>query len=221
MQGHGGANRQVVAACAQCLHGKALGQIHVVDCWAEKRAVLQPGRMLAQQMAKDGVNRRLIERDIALQPVAQTVDHGVGIVGKPQGRITVLPATLVLQGLGQVPVEKRGIGRDALGQHGIDHSGIVVESGRIDRAAAGRQNPRPGHRKPVGPEACASDQVNVVGIPAIAVGGHGRVGAVHDDAGLLLENIPDAGPAPVGRLSAFRLKGRGGHTPDEVLRKLA
>ena len=192
-----------------------------MDDGTQQVSVLQARRVLARHMAKHRVNRRLVEDDVALEPIAQPVDQGGGIVGEAQGGVAVRPATLVLQTLRQVPVEQGGVGRHTLGQQGIDHAGIVVQPRWIDRPLPAGQDPRPADREPIGVQPRCCDQIDIFGVAAIAVGGDTGVGAVDHLAGQLLEPVPNAGPASIGGLSALGLESGRGHAPHEVLGKLS
>jgi hypothetical protein len=116
LQRLGRADPQVAVDARKSLDRQPLAQVHVVGGRPQQGDVLQPRRVLAQHVAEHRVHGRLVQGDEMLEAVAHPPGHGGGVVGEALGGVARAPAALVLQGLGQVPVEQGGVGRDPLGQ---------------------------------------------------------------------------------------------------------
>ena len=91
----------------------------------------------------------LVDREPAVDAVAQPLDDGLGIAAEGVDRLADEPAPPVFERLGQVPVEERDPGRDPSGEQGVDQAVVEVEARGIDRAVASGHDPRPGDREAI------------------------------------------------------------------------
>ncbi|CAA9325700.1 MAG: hypothetical protein AVDCRST_MAG61-2583 [uncultured Friedmanniella sp.] len=99
---------------------------------------------------------------------------------------------------------------------GLGDPAVEVQPRLVGRPRAGRLDPRPGDREPVGVEAHPRQQRDVLGVAVVVVVGHVPGGAVGDGSGGADEGVPDAGAPAVLVDGALDLVRRGGRPPDEV-----
>ena len=153
-------------------------------------------------------------------PVAQAGMHTQGIVDKVLHRVAMGPAALVLQGLRQVPVVEREVGRNAAREQAVHQSLIKIQALGVPGAAARGLHAGPADRKAVGIHAQAGNHVQVVRPALVMVACHAAVAAVCDGARLFAKAVPNGGSFAVNVGGAFNLKSAGGDTPDKVGWKL-
>src|SRR5437764_653578 len=78
------------------------------------------------------------------------------------------PAALFLQRLREVPMVEAEPRRTAARDQPIDQTRVESVAALLDGAAAGRQNARPRHRKPISGKISACEQIDIVA-PAVVV----------------------------------------------------
>ena len=98
---------------------------------------------------------------------------------------------------------------------------LVIESDArfVHLAGSLRQNPRPGNREAVIPDAVGRHQGHVFPETVIVVTGDPAVGVIADCVGLLAELVPVARAFPILIPCAFYLKRGCCGAPDKILRK--
>jgi hypothetical protein len=140
-----------------------------------------------------------------------------GVVGESLGCGSAGPATFVLEGLGQIPVEERGVRLDAGGLQFLEEALVKVEAFGIGRARALRENARPsdGEAECFRAQFLHERDILLVAVKEI-VGDIGRF-VMPDFARCVAEGVPHRGPAAVGIDGAFDLIGCSGGTPEESL----
>ena len=180
---------------------------------------LEPRRVAAFAVAEQRVDVGLVERHPMLDAVAQPFRNDARVVGEFLRDVTIEPAALLLQRLRQVPMVEAQPRRNAARDQFIDQTIVEIETARLDRAAAGGKNARPRGREPIGVEAAARQQRDVLAPAMIMVAGDVAVVAAFDAAGRVAEDVPDALAAPVGIDRAFDLVARRRGAPDEIGRK--
>ncbi|MNT10428.1 hypothetical protein D3C72_1452590 [compost metagenome] len=173
------------------------------------------GRELARAVAQHGRAPRFVMGGDAGDLVAEAARHFGRVGGKVIAGGAIEPATLVLQGLRQVPVVQGQVRVETLGGQGVEQSPIEVEAGLVPGAGTRGLDARPGHGKAVGVHAQAGDQLHVLRVAVIVVAGHVAIAAVDDLAIRMAEGIPDGGAAAVDGGGALDLVGAGGHAPGE------
>ncbi len=176
-----------------------------------------PRREIATPIAVADEARDLVHREPAVNPVAQPLHDHLGIAGIGRHRLARRPPPLVLERLGQIPVEQGHPGLDPSREQGVDQSIIEVEPETIHRPVAIRNDPRPGDREPVMPEAEVPDQVGVLFITMVVVASDGGTRPLLDLAGQGRESVPDRFPFAVLGRPPFDLARRGRHAPGKVV----
>jgi hypothetical protein len=131
----------------------------------------------------------------------------------------VSPAASVLQSLGQIPVEKRGVGRDACGVERIKEPLVEVEAFGVRSAGALGEDARPGDREAEGLRAQILHQGDVLFIEVIKVVGHVGGFALMGLAGRVRKGVPHGGAAAVGADGALDLISGGCGAPQKSLRE--
>ena len=177
-------------------------------------------RNLAHAVAQDREAHDLVDRHPVVDPVAEPLDGGRDVIGKILGHLAAPPgAVAVLQGLRAVPVQQRGMGRDAVLQERVDQAAVEIDAFLVHRPASVRHDPRPGDAEAIVLDAQVGHQLHVVLVAVVVIAGDvARVAAV-GAAGGVAEGVPDARLAAVFRRGAFDLVGRGGRSPPETLGK--
>ncbi len=162
---------------------------------------------------------RLVERGPVLDPVAEAVHDDGGVRGEVLGRLAYGPAAAVLERLGEVPVVERGERGDPRCEESVHQPVVEVETGRVDRAVAARDDPGPGEGEAVRARPHLLDQGDVLGDPVVVVAGDvAGVTAVHLARGVG-EGVPDRGRAAVLGHGPLDLVRGGGDAPGEVGRE--
>ncbi|MPM44278.1 hypothetical protein SDC9_90956 [bioreactor metagenome] len=226
----GRADLQAPGTCgAHGLHAQAVGEHGVVGDLVEfARGELEAGGQfdaLLFSLHDDGgalvahVHEVLqfVEGEEVLDAVAQAAGDGGGIVGKGRGRVTRLPAALVLQGLRQVPVVEGDEGLDACLKLGIDEAGVEVHARFVHFAGAVGEDARPRDGKPVGVGTQLADGLHVFAVAVVVVDGDVAGVSVGHLAGGVGVDVPDGLALAVGVGRAFDLIGGGGDTPAEAV----
>ena len=182
------------------------------------RRQLEPRRKLANLIAEVGKAGELVGGHEVAHAIGQLPRHVTGVIGKGQRRGARLPAAG--QRRGQVPVEERDVGRDAVLLQLVEHALVVVEARRIRLAGALRKNARPRNRHAVRADAQILEQPHVFLVEVVGIVGHVARIAVVGLARRMREHVPDRRSAPALVHSAFNLVGGGGASPHEARRKL-
>ena len=99
--------------------GQAVAEQQVVGGRGGGGLVRGPGAWTPMPVAEVGDDQRLVERDPALDPVAERLADDGGVLGEAQRGVAGGPAALVLQRLRQVPVEQRGRAGDPALRQGV------------------------------------------------------------------------------------------------------
>ena len=207
------------------LRPKPMGQIEVMHRMHGGFAVGQARRMDAVEMAEIGRAPRFVERGHCFKPVAEAQHHLFGIVGKGPRRVTVAPSALVFEHLRQVPMIERRIGFHAARKASVDETLVEVETGLVDLAETGRNDPRPGDRKAIAVDTEGFQQIKIRIEPVIMVAGRRAgvtLGHLSRCGG---KRVPNRGRAPVLADGTFDLVGScrrseheiGGKPPGHIL----
>src|SRR6516165_8389130 len=105
-------------ASADRLHRKPMAQHDVVTCLVQfTRRQLETGRIDPPAIAEVEKTSGFVKREEIFDALAQPLRHVTGVVGERLRRRARLPTPkALLQGLRQVPMIKRGVGLDAVGE---------------------------------------------------------------------------------------------------------
>ena len=106
-------------------------------------------------------------------------------------------ADAILQRLRQVPVIKRGIGLDAVGEQFIEQAVVEIESLGIRLACSFRKHPRPGDGETIRLDAEVFDEADVFLVAVVMLVGAIAVAAVLDLAGRVGKCVPDRTAAAI------------------------
>ena len=209
----------VPAVRAIGLDAGAAGAHQVVR--GDRRLVLVAvsGRQRAVQVAAVGDHPGFVERGPARHAVVQRLEHDLGVLGEPVCAVAVEPAAAVVQRRRQVPVEQRGVRRDAVLQQLVDQPRVEVQPLRIDPAGALGKHARPVDAEAVAIEAQRLHQLHVLTVTAVVVAGDVAGVAVGHHPGRMREALPDAGAGAVGQRRAFDLVSGSGGAPMETVGK--
>src|SRR5215472_14840706 len=142
---------------------------------------------------------------------------GVGCEGL--GSIGGLPPAFVLEGLGEIPVEERAVGLDAVGEEFVYETVVEVETFGVGGSGAGGEDARPGDGKTIGLKAEDLHELHIFFVAMVVVVGYVASIPVVGLAGDVREGVPDGGAAAVFMNGAFDLIGCGGGAPKETLRE--
>ena len=199
---------------------KAVGVDRIVP-GRKHRAVIQTEAwcVYTAAVAQPHAALRLIEGKIVPHPPLKVRGHRGGIPGEGFCRIIIQPATLVLQGLRQIPVVERDIGLDPCRKQCIDQPVIPCKTCRIDWSRALREDARPGNREPVRLQVHLFQQCNILCPAMVAVAGDVPGIAVPCFARHMAEGIPDGQSPTILLHCALDLIGCGCRAPDEIFRK--
>src|SRR5208282_4097830 len=129
------------------------------------------------------------------------------------------PATIIFEGLGQIPVIESNEGANLGFQQGIYEAAVVVDALGVGVSGTGGLNARPGEGKAVAVQVHGPHQFKVVTPAVIGVAGYIAGAAIFDFAGSVGEAIPDGFTLAVGFPCAFDLVSSSGRAPEEVLGK--
>ena len=147
------------------------------------RGSLRPGRVLAgARSAMSDEHSGSLNVVQCVDPVAERVVDGLGVVAEPVRGVAVRPAALLLERLRQVPVVEREPGQDARAEQFVDEPAVEVEPGLVDDAVA-RLDARPAGGEAVRVEAELLHERDVCGHPVVVVDGDLGGVAVRDAPG--------------------------------------
>lgn len=204
------------AAAAQLPQRQAVAEQLVVG---DRQTVQEQGaarRVGAKAVAPDHMDERFVERDPGTDAVAEPVGRDSGVLREAVRRVAVQPASLVLEGLREVPVEEGRDRFDAAGQQAVDQAVVEVQALDVGLAPAGGLDARPGDGEAVAGEARLGHQVEVLLVPVVVITGHLAGVPVADRARAGSEGVPDRWSAAVLPGGALDLVRRRRRAPDEV-----
>jgi hypothetical protein len=205
-------DRHQPAVFAEYPRGMAAGQQQVVcDPGGAVQRQGQPWRVLAGHVSEREVLEHLVDRGPGADPVAEPLCDDLRVLGEPGDGVPALPAALVLRPLRQVPVEQVHRRTDSLVRQGVEQPVVEVQPAGVRLAGGVGDDPRPGHRQPVGVDPELRHQRHVLGEPVVVV--------ARDVAFAVAEGVPHRWRAPVLAGGTFDLVRRRGHTPLEPRRK--
>ena len=118
-------------------------------------------------------------------------DDGLHVPRERLDHPAVRPAPAVLDPDRQVPVVERRVRLDPVRQQLVDQPAVVVEAPLVHRAAGVGEDPRPRDAEPVGTEAEAAQDRDVLGDAVVLVAGDVAVRAVRDGSRGVREAVPD------------------------------
>lgn len=126
------------------------------------------------------------------------------------------PPVPLVQRLGQIPMEQRDHGLDAVRQTFVHEVDVVLQTGLVDGvvAAAQRDDAAPGNAEAVGFGAQRLHERHVVFVAVVGVAGDVAVGAVGNFARDAAEGVPDAVGAAIFVGCAFDLVAGGMLVPE-------
>ena len=156
-----------------------------------------PGGVFAGVVAQKSATPRLVDRDPALDPVTQTARDDCCVVDKRIDGGGVVPTTLVLERLRQIPVVERRPRLNTRLQQRIDQTVVPIQAGPIHRSDAERQDARPGDREAIRIEPQPAHELDILAPAVVVIAGHVSGFVVVDLAGCVAEVVPDGGTAPV------------------------
>ena len=120
---------------ADGLDAEAVGEDGVVrDLGEIFAAELETGCMDADAVAEVDEARELVERHEVVDAVREMLDGVGGVVGEGLGGCAVLPASLILKRLREIPMVERAVGGDAGIEQGVDQLVVEVEAFGVRRA---------------------------------------------------------------------------------------
>ncbi len=151
--------------------------------------------------------------------VRERLTHEGDVLRETLGRRAVGPATLVLERLGEVPMEEGERRDDVMPSQGVDEASVVIETPLVRGSATLRLDPGPGHREAVRGDAEVGHQRHVGLVPVVLIARHVARAAVPDRSGRVREHVPDRDAAPIHVDGPLHLVGRRRHPPEEVRRE--
>src|SRR5262245_7836988 len=164
---------------------------------------------------------KLVDREEMADAVAQLLGHVAGVVRERIDGVAVLPSTLVLQRLRQLPVIQRGERRDPGSDQLVDQAVVEVETLRVWLTGPGREDARPGDGEPIRVRAEVLHQRDILLIAMIVVVCDVAGIAVLDVAWCVGIGVPDRGTLAIFIPRALDLvRGRAG-APKEPVWKLS
>ena len=185
-----------------------------------RRRQLEAGRENALAVAVTDEDVGFVEGEEAPDAIAEPRGDIAGVIGERLGGLAPFPAAkTVLQGLRQVPVIERDVGRDSVREQRIDEAIVEVEALRIGRADAVGKDARPRNREAVGARAERLHERDVLLVAMIMVDRDVAGVAVRDLAGRVGEAVPDRAALAILVPRAFDLVSRGRGSPDEPFRE--
>ena len=148
----------------------------------------------------------LVDREEALDPVAELPRHIAAIVRKRFGGVARLPSALVLQRLRQVPVVESRKRFDAGLEKRVDKAAVEVEALWIRLTDAVGKDSRPGDGETIVLDAHILHEPYIIPVAMIVIVGDVGVIAVPDLARRMRVGIPDRCAATVFLYGALDLK---------------
>ena len=191
---------------------------HVRDA-DRRREIRLAGGVAPLEVAGEGDDERLVQRDPERDPVSQRSEHGCCVVDEAVGGFWILPAPSVLKCLGKVPVIERDRRGDARVEQLIHEPAVEVQARTVRHAAARGEDARPGDREAVTPEAETLHQPHVVPVPVVVIAGDVAGLPVGDLPGRAAEPVPDRLAAAVLADRTLDLVGSGRRSPHKTFGK--
>ena len=182
---------------------------------------LETGGMDAVAVAEIDEGLDLVHGHEVLDAIGELAGGIAGVVGEGVGGIAALPAALVLELLGKIPVVESTEGLDAGCEELVEHAVVEVEALGIGCAGAIGEDARPGDGEAVGFDAERLHQGDVGFVTMVVIIGDVAGIAIVGLAGGMGEGVPDGDAAAVFLHRAFDLVGGSGRTPKEALRERA
>ena len=208
------------AKAAQGLSRQSVPEQQVMGGRRRRIGVAQARGVVAGAIAVVGRDLRLVQRDPAGDPVAKSRRGQRGVFREPLGRAAYRPAALVLEFLGQVPVVKRGGGRDSVLGELVEQPAVVVQAPGVRGSAAAGLDPRPGDREPVRAQSERGHQRHVLTVTVVRVAGDVAGVAAANLARRVAESVPDRGALAVAARCSLDLVRGGRCSPDEPFREV-
>ena len=152
--------------------------------------------------------------------VTELLRHGTGVTREHLRDVAVLPATLVLQCLRQIPVLQ---GREELNAGGLQfvhQLAVEIQALSIRRASAFWEHARPGHAEVVGVRADILHQRDIVLVAVVMVVRDITGVAILDLTGSMRVGVPDGRSFAVFVPGPLDLVGRRASAPVKIVRNL-
>ncbi|KAG8507719.1 hypothetical protein J0S82_011404, partial [Galemys pyrenaicus] len=142
-----------------------------------------------------------------LDSVTKCPEAKVCIAVKQPNQVRILPASTILEGLGQVPVVQCDHGSDVPSQQAINQPVVIINTKCIDRIGSPSwEDPRPGEREAIGIYLQRHKHIQISIQLVIAVTGYVSGGiALHRIPWCVGEVVPDAGALALIIPAAFYL----------------
>ena len=122
---------------ADGLHSEAVGEhgmmTNLIDAG---RGKLEAGSMTSVAVADVDEGTHLVEGHEVLDAVGEMFGDVAGVVGEGLGGVARLPAALVFEGLGEIPVKEGAVGLDVGGEQLVDEAVVEVEALGVGCAGA-------------------------------------------------------------------------------------
>src|SRR5690606_11871795 len=134
---------------------------------------------------------KLVDGKEMMNPVAEFFCYITGVVGKRFCGIPILPAPLVLQGLGQIPVVERSKWLDAGGHQFVGEPIVKIEAFRIRLTGSVGEDSGPRNGEAVSGLANAFHQLNIFLVTVVMIVGDIAGSIVSHVAGRVSEGVPD------------------------------
>ena len=162
---------------------------------------------------------RFVECRPLIDPV-ESLEEDPGVIGEAKSGVTVYPTTLILQGLGQVPVVHGGQRGDSTVVQARDESLVEIQTLLVDGSRHVGQDAGPRNRESVRSHTEVREEIEVFLGTVVVIARDVAGVAVHDPTTLVTEGVPDGRRASVLVDGALDLVGGGRRTPDEAVREL-
>ncbi len=205
---------------AQDLDRAAVGEQEMVRRRQRVGRARPAGSVAAVPVALPRGHARLVQRDPALDPVAEPAGDDLGVLAERVDGIPVRPAAEILESLRQVPVIERHERADAALEQLVEQPVVEVQPVVIHASAPVRQDPRPRDREAESVDAELPHERDVLGIAMVEVARDLARVAVADLPRRGAEPVPDALAPAVLVGGAFDLERRGRGAPDEICGEL-
>src|SRR5579875_1770989 len=134
-----------LAGGAQTWHGQSMREQQVMAHLDGGLPVFQARGMDTDAVAQEGRAPGFIMCDPSGHAVAQALRHDLSIVGESLHGITILPAALILQGLGQIPVIEGDERLNAMSEQSVYQAIIEIQPLLIDRTCSSGLDAWPGN----------------------------------------------------------------------------
>src|SRR5215469_15969423 len=142
------------------------------------------------------------------------------IFGVIAGQVAIGPAAPVFERLRKIPVIDGAKRPEAILEHRIDQSAVVIDALHVGGACSGRLNAGPGDGKTIALLIETPGQGEVLRVEVVLITGDIARGASLHLAGRMCKAVPDGFALAIFLPGAFHLVGCSGSTPQETVRKL-